>query len=218
MKHEPTVFVIDDDDAVRDALSLSLSSAGYHVVCYANGENFLKDYNRDIPGCLLLDLCMPGMDGLAVQRELLQRHINLPIIFMTAYGSIRDSVSAVKAGALDFLEKPVSAAVLIERIRQALELDAQQRAMQNGQAEIRARYERLSPREREIMAFIAEGKSSKQVAQLLGISPRTVDAHRARLMVKMRASSLAELGSLCAQCASATPLPTTTSSSSLGTP
>ncbi len=216
MKHDPTVFVIDDDDAVRDALSLSLSSAGYRVVCYANGENFLNDYNRDIPGCLLLDLCMPGMDGLAVQHELLQRHINLPIIFMTAYGSIRDSVSAVKAGALDFLEKPVSAAVLIERIRQALELDTQQRALQNGKAEIRARYERLSPREREIMAFIAEGKSSKQVAQLLGISPRTVDAHRARLMVKMRASSLAELGSLCAQCASTPPLSSPASPSPYG--
>lgn len=216
MKHDPTVFVIDDDDAVRDALSVSLSSAGFRVSCHASGEEFLETYSGDRPGCLLLDLRMPGMDGLGVQRELLRRDIRLPIIFMTAYGSIRDSVLAIKTGAVDFLEKPVSAAVLMERIRQALDADAQQRAVQNGRAEIRARYERLSPREREIMAFIAEGKSSKQVAQLLGISPRTVDAHRARLMVKMRASSLAELGSLCAQCAgtSASPSPVRSSISS----
>lgn len=201
MKYDPTVFVVDDDDAVRDALSISLYNAGLQVECFNTGEGFLNAYSPERPGCLLLDLRMPGMDGLALQQELCNRRFSIPIVFMTAYGSIRDSVSAVKAGAVDFLEKPVSSSVLLDRIRNALEMDAQIREAQRGMSDVKTRYDRLSPREREIMAFIAEGKSSKQIAQLLGISPRTVDAHRARLMVKMQASSLAELGSMSAQCA-----------------
>ncbi len=203
MTHEPTVFLVDDDEAVRDALSLSLKEAGFQVECFEGGEKFLAAYTDERPGCLLLDLCMPGMDGLTVQSELVQRKIEIPIVLMTAYGTIRDSVSAIKAGAFDFLEKPVSRPLLLDRIRNALTLDTQLRQIRQHLSQVQARYERLSPREREIMGLIAEGVSSKKIAQMLGISPRTVDAHRARLMVKMQASSVAELGAMSAQCTGA---------------
>lgn len=193
MKYDPTVFVVDDDDAVRDALSISLYNAGLQVECFNTGEGFLNAYSPERPGCLLLDLRMPGMDGLALQQELCNRRFSIPIVFMTAYGSIRDSVSAVKAGAVDFLEKPVSSSVLLDRIRNALEMDAQIREAQRGMSDVKTRYDRLSPREREIMAFIAEGKSSKQIAQLLGISPRTVDAHRSHIREKLGLADGGEL-------------------------
>ncbi|MBS1213915.1 MAG: Two-component response regulator, LuxR/FixJ family, partial [Proteobacteria bacterium] len=199
---EPTVFVVDDDEAVRDALCMSLTEAGLPVECFDSGEKFMAACKPDRPGCLLLDLSMPGMDGLAVQAELRRRRIDTPIVFMTAYGTIRDSVSAIKAGAFDFLEKPVSRTLLLDRIRNALTLDTQLRQTQEHLNQVKLRYERLSPREREIMTLIAEGVSSKRIAQRLSISPRTVDAHRARLMVKMQASSVAELGAMSAQCTS----------------
>jgi two-component system, LuxR family, response regulator FixJ len=200
MPSEPTVFVVDDNEAVRDALFICLTNDGFRVECFESGESFLDAVTDEMPGCLLLDQCMPGMDGRAVQEELNRRRYRIPIVFMTAFGTIRDSVAAVKAGALDFLEKPVARLVLLERIQTALAWDEKMRTDRESQSSIRSRYERLSPREREIMEHISEGKSSKQIAKTLGISPRTVDAHRARLMVKMRASSLAELGALHASC------------------
>ena len=208
MCHEPTVFLVDDDAGVRSALTFSLQEAGWDVEPYTSGQEFLNAYVPSRPGCLLMDLCMPELDGLAVQQELIKREIQLPIIFMTGYGTVRESVAAIRAGALDFLEKPFPRAVLLERIGEAIGLDKQRRGncsaqtqAQAHQAEAKSHYESLSPRETEVMALISAGNSSKQIAKLLGISPRTVDAHRARLMVKMQVSSLAELGALFTLCA-----------------
>jgi len=198
--HEATVFLLDDDEAVRDALSVSLRHAGFRVEPYSSGPSFLNAFDGDRPGCLLLDLCMPEMDGLSVQQELIARDVRLPVVFMTAHGTIRDSVSALKAGAVDFLEKPFSRTELLECVGEALARDARMRGCLTATSTVKAHYDRLSPREREIMALIASGKSSKQIGATLGISPRTVDAHRARLMVKMQASSLAELGAMSTVC------------------
>ncbi len=200
MPPEYVVYLVDDDEAVRDALTITLGQANFQVKTFASGPAFLQEYAPEEPGCLLLDLCMPDMDGLAVQRELAKRDIHIPIIFMTAYGTIRESVSAIKAGAFDFVEKPFPRDLLIERIRQAIHQTAHEHESYQRQCDRMARYHQLSPREREIMALIATGKSSKQIAQMLGISPRTVDAHRARLMIKMHAGSLAELGAMAALC------------------
>ena len=207
MYHEPTVFLADDDEAVRDALSISLQEAGFAVETFASGKEFLRAYQSSRPGCLLMDLCMPDLSGLAVQEELINRDIQIPVIFMTGYGTIRDSVAAIKAGALDFLEKPFSRTLLLDRVGEAIELDRHRRgascaqtAAKAHQADAKSHYERLSPRESEVMSLISAGNSSKQIARLLGISPRTVDAHRARLMVKMQVSSLAELGALFTLC------------------
>jgi RNA polymerase sigma factor (sigma-70 family) len=207
MSYGCIVFLVDDDEAVRDALDFSLQQAGFVVESYDSGERFLDAYTGSRPGCLLMDLCMPGMDGLAVQQELIKRQLRIPIIFMSGNGTIRASVSAMKAGALDFLEKPFSRPLLLERIREALDQDCRIRAsteaqteMNVHQAEAKSHYERLSPREKQIIALLTSGKSSKQVAQLLGISPRTVDVHRARLMAKMQASSMAELGAMFMLC------------------
>jgi FixJ family two-component response regulator len=198
--HEAIVYLVDDEEAIREAISLLLRQSGFEVEAYESGSAFLEKFQGGSTGCLLLDLCLPDMDGLEVQRELLIRKVHLPIIFMTAHGTIRDSVSAIKAGAFDFLEKPCSAEELVECLREALIQSAFNRSLDESQLELTQHYERLSPREREVMALISQGQSSKQIARVLSISPRTVDAHRARLLVKMQASSLAELGAMYALC------------------
>jgi FixJ family two-component response regulator len=189
----PTVFLVDDDDALREALCQLLEGAGWHVESYADGATFLVDYRDERPGCLLLDVAMPGLSGLAVQHALQQRGLAIPIVFLTGHGDIPMAVAALQAGAMDFLEKPVAGGALLERVRRALELDREQRASQAEVGEVRRRYARLSAREREVLALVRHGLSSKEIALKLGLSHRTVEAHRIHIMHKMGARSLAEL-------------------------
>jgi len=199
MKNFPVVHIVDDDDAIRDALGMFLRQSGFNVRTYSSGEAFLAEYSPAITGCVLLDLSMPSLDGLDVQQALLKRHARIPIIFLTAYGTVRDTVSAIKAGAFDFLEKPCSEQILLETLHEAINSWDCVCQAEQASAEAQSHYRSLSPREKEIMGLIATGKSSKQIGRLLTISPRTVDAHRARLMMKMQASSIAELGAMYAR-------------------
>lgn len=194
----PTVFVVDDDDDLRDALCQLLEAAGLTVEGHADGAAFLAGHREDRPGCLLLDMAMPGPSGSQVQQALKARGLEIPILFLTGHGDIPMAVKAVQGGAVDFLEKPIEGSVLIEHVRRALELDREGRARAAGIAELRSRFARLSQREREVMALVVTGLSSKAIARKLGLSHRTVEAHRMHIMHKMGAQNLAELVSLAA--------------------
>ena len=195
-----TVFVVDDDAAMRDALVQLLETAGLQVEAHANGPAFLAAYEADRTGCLLLDMAMPGMTGLEVQVALNACGLTIPIIFLTGHGDIPMAVRAVQAGAVDFLEKPIQGAALLERVQRALVLDLEWRQTQGRTQVIRQRYARLSSRERECMALIASGLTSKEIARELGISPRTVEVHRTHVMHKMGAANLADLLNMAACC------------------
>jgi len=188
-----TIFVVDDDVAVRDALKLLLRSIGHAVETYASGQEFLESYREDRPGCLVLDIRMPGMSGLELQQKLNERHSILPIIFITGHGDVPMAVEAMQAGAMDFIQKPFRDQDLIDRINQALEKDAHNRAALGERNEIRKRLETLTPREREVLDLVVRGKANKVIAGDLKLSQRTVEIHRARVMEKMHASSLAHL-------------------------
>jgi len=197
---EPVVHVVDDEPDVRDALSLFLESSGYTVRCHESAQDFLNDYRPEDPGCLILDLRMPGMDGLALQQELARRQIEIPVIFLSAHGDVPMASRAFKAGAVDFLEKPFNDEVLLSRVREALERDRRSRDRMVWEAAIRERFSRLTPREQEVMARVVQGMSNKEIARALGVSHRTIDVHRARVMEKMGARTLPELvtmGVLC---------------------
>lgn len=196
----PTVFVVDDDEAMRDALSELLESAGLRVEVHADGTSFLAACDKDRPGCVLLDMAMPGMSGLEVQAALKARGMQVPIVFLTGHGDIPMAVEAVQAGAVDFLEKPVQGAVLIERVQRALKLDEEWRETQAHIQDIRQRYSHLSKREKEVMALTASGLTSKEIARELGISPRTVEVHRTHVMHKTGAANVAELVNMAACC------------------
>jgi two-component system response regulator FixJ len=196
----PTVFVVDDDEALRSALVQLLETAGLAVSSYADGQAFLEDYVDERPGCVLLDVAMPGLNGLDVQEALRGRGLHPPIVFLTGHGDIPIAVRAVQAGAVDFLEKPVTSATLLERVRRALAIDQEQRSERALRQEIRERYRRLSVRECEVMRHVVAGSSSKEIARVLRISVRTVEAHRIHVMHKMGASNLAELVNLAGRC------------------
>lgn len=195
-----TVFVVDDDAAMRDALVELLETAGLQVEAHADGPAFLAAYEADRAGCLLLDMAMPGMTGLEVQAALNTRSLTIPTLFLTGHGDIPMAVRAVQAGAVDFLEKPIQGAALLERVQRALALDLEWRQTQGRTQGIQQRYARLSSRERECMALIASGLTSKEIARELGISPRTVEVHRTHVMHKMGAANLAELLNMAACC------------------
>jgi len=195
-----TVFIVDDDEAMRDALTQLLEAVGLRVETYADGPAFLAVYGKGRPGCLLLDMAMPGMTGLEVQAELKVRSLMIPIIFLTGHGDIPLAVRALQAGAVDFLEKPIKGGALLERVRRALKLDQEWRQAQDRVQAVRQCHARLSPREREVMMLAVTGLTSKQIAQQLGISPRTVEVHRTHVMHKMGAANLAELINLAASC------------------
>lgn len=197
-----TVFIVDDDAAIRDALSQLLETAGFGVECHADGNAFLAAFTDDRPGCVLLDIAMPGLSGLEVQATLKTRGLAAPVIFLTGHGDIPLAVRAVQAGAADFLEKPVQGGMLLERVRRALALDLEWRQTQGRTQAIQQRYARLSAREREVMAQAVSGLTCKEIAQKLGISPRTVEVHRTHVMHKMGAANLAELVNMAASCAS----------------
>ena len=189
----PTIFVVDDDLAVRDALKLLLRSVGQSVETYGAGQEFLEAYSEDRPGCLVLDIRMPGMSGLELQQKLNEKHSILPIIFITGHGDVPMAVEAMQAGAVDFIQKPFRDQDLIDRINQALEKDSSNRAALGERNDIRRRLETLTPREREVLDLVVHGKANKVIAGDLKLSQRTVEIHRARVMEKMQASSLAHL-------------------------
>ncbi len=192
----PTVFVVDDDEGLRDAMATLLEAAGLACETYADAASFLDglvDWRPESCACLVLDLRLPGPSGLDVQERLNACGIDIPVVFVTGYGDLPSAVRAMKGGAVDFLAKPFDAEVLLARIREALHAHAQRRDARCGLAAIRARAATLSPRERQVFERVAAGEANKSVAMELGISARTVEIHRSRLMKKMRARSLAEL-------------------------
>jgi FixJ family two-component response regulator len=196
----PTVFVVDDDAAVRKAVSRLLRSAGIAVADFASPKEFLAQHDPTMPGCLVLDLAMPGFDGLRLQTTLRETGSTLPIIFLTGQGDVSKSVQAMKHGAFDFLTKPVNAKNLLPAIRAAIERDAVARREQGALSEICARLDTLTPREREVLEHVVAGKMNKQIAGDLGITEATVKMHRARVMAKMKVQSVAELARLAEQC------------------
>ncbi|HHH38373.1 MAG TPA: response regulator transcription factor [Sedimenticola sp.] len=193
MTNQPTVFVVDDDQAMRSSLKWLIESVGMQVEVYESADAFIRDYYPGRAGCLLLDVRMPGMSGLELQEHFVEHDIRIPIIIITGHGDVPMAVRAMKAGAVDFIEKPFNDELLLESIRNALALDVEQRSTQAERAEIAARLAHLTPREHEVMEMVTDGKSNKEIAQSLGVSAKTVEAHRARVMEKMEASSLAEL-------------------------
>lgn len=191
-----TVFIVDDDVAVRQSLSLLIRSMSLAVEAFESAQDFLERGDRTRPGCLVLDIRMPGMSGLELQDELSRRGFVLPVIFITGHGDVAMAVRAMKHGAVDFIEKPFNDQLLLERINQALELDRQRRELQAERADIASRMATLSPREREVMGRIVAGQANKVIAIELGLSERTVEIHRAKVMSKTGARSLAELVSM----------------------
>jgi FixJ family two-component response regulator len=189
----PLVFVVDDDPSVRRALGRLLKASGFGVDGFASAEEFLKHPPPDRPACVVLDVKMPGLGGLGLQRTLAERAAGLPIVFITGHGDIPMTVRAMKAGAVDFLPKPFNDQDLLAAVRQALARNAQARQAGADLAEIRRRAESLSPREREVMALVVSGKLNKQAGHQLGVTEKTIKAHRAQVMRKMHADSLAEL-------------------------
>ena len=189
----PCVFVVDDDASLRKALSRLLRSAGFQVETLATAEEFLRRPAPDGPGCVILDVRMPGLNGLDLQRALAERHSSLPIVFITGHGDIPTSVRAMKAGAVDFLPKPFHDEDLLAAVRQAVRRHAKAREQQAELAVLRQRFDSLSAREREVMALVASGKLNKQAGHRLGVTEKTIKAHRSQVMRKMGADSLAEL-------------------------
>jgi len=194
MKERPaSVFVVDDDDAVRTSLKLLLKSVGQPAEAYASAQEFLDAFDPERPGCLVLDIRMPGMSGLELQGKLNEMHAMTPIVFITGHGDVPMAVEAMQNGAVDFIQKPFRDQDLLDRINQALEKDKENRAGLLARDEIRRRIGTLTPREHEVLDLVTQGKANKVVAGDLNVSQRTVEIHRARVMEKMGASSLAHL-------------------------
>lgn len=189
----PSIYVIDDDEAMRDSLSWLLEGEGYRVACFASGESFLQARHDAMRGCLVLDVRMPEMSGLELHEKLAALGSPLPIIFVTGHGDVPMAVSALQRGACDFIEKPFRNEDLLSRIRRALELDGAQADRRQRDKAIAHRLQRLTQREHEVMQLVVAGKLNKQIADTLQISMKTVEAHRARVMEKMGIRTLAEL-------------------------
>jgi two-component system, LuxR family, response regulator FixJ len=190
---EATVFVVDDDAEMRKSLQWLLESVNLNAVAYGCAQAFLDGYDSRRPGCLVLDVRMPGVSGLELQERLQARGINIPVIIITAHADVPTAVRAMKAGAIDFLEKPFSGQLLLDRIQQALARDRQTRDEQARRAGVGSRIDSLTSRERQVMDLVVQGRVNKQIAAELGLSQKTVEHYRARIMTKMQADGLAEL-------------------------
>jgi len=190
---EAIVFVVDDDPSVRRSLARLIRSAGFTVESFASAQEFLERPRPDIPGCLVLDIHMPGVSGLDLQDELAAAEVTLPVIFLTGYGTVPASVRAMKAGACDFLEKPVDDRALVDAIQQAVERNRRARLQQAEVREIQRRVDSLSPRQREVLSLLLTGMLNKQIASELGTTEKTIKVHRGRVMEKMQVGSMAEL-------------------------
>lgn len=191
MPHEEMVFVIDDNEAVRDALEMQLSAAGLTVMTFAGALAFLDAYEQSWRGCIVADVRMPGMSGIELQHELVRRGIPLPVVIITGHADVPMAVAALKAGAIDFIEKPFRDEVLLASVTQALSRGRRPAPQEEPAAA--ARFAALTAREREILGLIVAGHSNKAIASILGISPRTVEVHRANIMDKAKVNSLADL-------------------------
>ena len=188
-----TVFIVDDDQEVRQALALLMESVGLRVETFESGNDFLDQFAPDRPGCMILDVRMPGMSGLELQARLAAEAIHPPIIIVTGHGDVPMAVRAVQAGAVDFIEKPFNDQALLDSVHKALELDARHRGRAIKLAEIQARLKSLTPREQEVMHMVVAGKRNKVIAYELAVSQSTVEAHRAKVMDKMQAENLSDL-------------------------
>ena len=193
MKKNPAVIVVDDDAGVSNAMRSLLKSVGLECALYGSAQEFLAAWQPSQPGCLVLDIRMPGMSGLELQQQLNLRGAVIPVIFMTGHGDIPMAVEAMQHGAFDFLQKPFRDQDLLDRIQRAIQKDGELRQSLGEHTRIKAHLESLTAREREVLDLMTQGKQNKQIAQELGISPRTIEIHRARVMEKMEAQSVAEL-------------------------
>lgn len=200
MVQQPTVFVVDDDPAMLDSVSLLLESAELPAECYSGARKFLDTYRPHRPGCLVLDVRMPEMSGLELQEALATRGFTIPIIFISGHGDVPMSVKAMKGGAVDFLEKPFDGETLVFCVQQALAKDARARRIEAQNSFVAMRFSRLTEREQEVMSLVVTGRSNKEIALKLRCSHRTVEVHRSRLMAKMEAHTLPELVSMAAVC------------------
>jgi len=196
MTMAPLIHVVDDDAAFRTAIARLLQACGYRVALYESGDRLLQSRPDSDPGCILLDIKMTGVDGLELQDQLAQRGVILPIVFLTGYGDIPTSVRAIKAGAEDFLSKPVSRETLLEAVERALARYEKAHQAQTELAALRALVDALTPRESQVFALVVRGKLNKQIAYQLGASERTIKAHRHNIMEKLQVASLAEAVSI----------------------
>ena len=190
---DQTIFVVDDDEAVRDSLGALLESAGFEVETFSSGADFLDRLDPKRGGCIVLDVRMPGLSGLEIQEKLTEKRITLPVIIITGHGDVPIAVQAIKAGAMDFIEKPFGDDIILESVGRALERGRRNKRDASSAVEIEARMARLTPREREVLGQLVIGNPNKIIAYELGISPRTVEIHRARVIEKMEARSLSHL-------------------------
>ena len=194
----PIVHVVDDDETARKATARLLAASGFEARTYASAREFLNAIEPDMPGCIILDVRLPDQNGLDLQVALTRRGVPLPIVFMTGHGEIPDTVRAIQGGAVDFLTKPVDGDVLLAAVARALAQDDASRAVRTRQQDLRARYERLTPREREVFLHLIAGQLNKQVAADLQITERTIKLHRANILEKLEVGSMAELARLAA--------------------
>lgn len=199
MTAEPLIHIVDDDESLRQALQRLLAAAGYRVQGHASAGDFLLAAPGDAPGCLLLDLRMPGPSGLELFESLRRHGLHQPVIFLTGHGDLSTGVRAMKAGAVDFLTKPVERGTLLQAVAAALDADAQRRSSDAADAALHQRLDELTQREREVFQLVAAGQLNKQIAHALGISERTVKYERAQVMAKLGAGTAAELGRIASQ-------------------
>jgi RNA polymerase sigma factor (sigma-70 family) len=190
---KPTIFIVDDDPSVRDSMELMLRSVGFDVKTFAAAQDFLNADLQEGPGCLILDVRMPGMSGLDLQEKLVSAKTPLPVIFITGHGTVPMSVRAMKAGAVDFLQKPFEEQDLLDAIHRAINQQRERRSRTDEADDIQQRVNALTPREHEVFSLLVIGMANKEIAHKLGTSERTIKAHRAKVMEKMNAGSFADL-------------------------